>query len=357
MPAEFNGSMLRIARQWRGFLQKDLALKIGVDPAVLSRAENNALVPSDNVLESCASALRVKPLFFSTAFHPSGMPLSFHSFWRKKQSVIQRETDRILAEVNIRCFHARQLLNGVSFEPELPLPRYEPGEFADVREISKLVRRAWALPAGPLQNLTSYVERAGVFVFHLDLEGIAADGLTVRLPGIPPCIFLNKHLPADRMRFTLAHELGHLIMHTFPTVEMEGEANKFASGLLLPAEDLRPYVQGKRIDLRLLAQLKPQWRVSMASILYAAHELGWMGPGQFQSMQKAFSMNRFRLREPPELDFAPETTTLDKRLIDAHMNELGYSLEELSQLLICDIEDLCTMYGLLKPRTGLRIVT
>jgi Zn-dependent peptidase ImmA (M78 family) len=180
----------------------------------------------------------------------------------------------------------------------------------------------------------------------------------VRLPGTPPCIVLNKNLPSDRMRFTLAHELGHLIMHQVPTPEMEKQAHEFASGLLIPREDILPYFRGaRRIDLAFFAHLKPQWRVSMQSLLYTARDLGVVGPGQAQSLWKQFSARRYRLREPPELDFPHEETTLDKVLISAHLKELGYTLEDLASALVFGAEDVCDMWGLPKPRNGLRIVT
>ena len=357
MSPVFNGSMLRLARQYRGFHQKELAESISVDAAILSRAENKALVPADHVLEKCARELRFPHAFLFEDFHPTGLPLSFHPMWRKRQAVSQRDIDRVLAGANIRAFHLRRLLQSVSVEPELPFPHIEPGEYGnDCRRIALLMRRAWGAPAGPLHNLTSYIERSGVFVFHVDLEHIDVDGLSVRLPGQQPFILLNQHLPADRMRFTLAHEYGHLVMHRVPSEDMEKQANDFASGLLLPADDVRPYFVGKRIDLQLLANLKPLWRVSMASLLVAARELGYIGPGQYQTLWKIFSANRYRLREPPELDFVAEETTLDRRVIDAHMRDLGYSLSELSELLAFESDDICDMYRLPKPRGGLRVV-
>lgn len=359
MSPEFNGGMLRLARQFRGFAQKDMAEAIGVDAAILSRAENDALVPAEHVIEKCAQHLKVPVEFFYTRFQPTGIPLSFHPMWRSKQTVSQRDRDKVLAEANIRGFHLRRLMQSVSLSEDLPLPRYEPGEYDnDCREIAKMVRRAWGAPAGPLINLTNYVERAGVFVFHIDLAGVDVDGLTVRLPGTAPCIFLNKHLPADRMRFTLAHELGHLVMHQVPSPDMEAQAHQFASGLLVPLDDIRPtFKAARRIDLPLLAQLKPQWRVSMQSLVFVAKDLGLLTDGQAQVIWKAFSAKKYKLREPIELDFPIEPTSLDKRLIGAHLDELGYSLEELAATLVATTDDVRDLYSLPKPKGGLRLVT
>jgi Zn-dependent peptidase ImmA (M78 family) len=159
------------------------------------------------------------------------------------------------------------------------------------------------------------------------------------------------------MRFTLAHELGHVIMHPIPTQEMEKQANDFAGALLIPREDVRQYFAGvRRVDIAVLAHLKPQWRVSMAALMHAARDEGFISPGQFQGLWKQFSARRYRLREPPELDFPHEGTTLDKRLIEAHTNELGYSVPELARALVVTENDLIDLYGLPKPKAGLRLV-
>ncbi|MGQ4273068.1 ImmA/IrrE family metallo-endopeptidase [Terrihabitans sp. B22-R8] len=264
-----------------------------------------------------------------------------------------------MADANLRALHLRRLLPSVGFEPELPLPSYEPGEYGnDARHIASLVRRAWGLPAGPLVNLTEYIERAGVFVFHVDFEkGVDVDGLSLRFVGLPPIIVLNSAMPADRMRFTLAHEFAHLVMHVVPCPDMEKQANEFASALLMPAEDVRKDLVGRRVDLRLLAQLKPEWRVSMAALLYAAGELGVIGPGQSQLLWRQYSSLRYKsVGEPPELNFPVEKPFLGKYLIEAHLRDLGYSPQQIGDILGLPEADIWEMYGLEKPRPALRVV-
>lgn len=354
----FNGAMLRLARQFRGFHQTDLAERISVDSAIISRAENGISEPSPAVIARCAEALSVHPKLFEKSFHPAGVPVSFHALWRKRQSVSQREIDRVLADANFRAWHLRMLMPSVIFEPELPIPTYEVGEYdKDPAQIAGLVRRAWNIPAGPLPNLTSLVERAGIFVFHADLEKIDVDGLTIRLAGLPPIIILNKHMPADRMRFTLAHEIGHIVMHVYPSEDMEKEANTFARELLIPTNDLHPYLIGQKIELKTLARLKMEWRVSMGSLLYAAGDLRVLTERQKTSMWVMFNKLGYKKREPAELDFEHEPTTSDKELLYTHVQSLGYSWDELAEMLGFPVDDVLDMYGLPKPRRGLRLVS
>lgn len=50
---------------------------------------------------------------------------------------------------------------------------------------------------------------------------------------MPPLFFVNVTIPADRVRFSLAHEIGHIVMHQLPTDDMEREADRFASFALI----------------------------------------------------------------------------------------------------------------------------
>jgi Zn-dependent peptidase ImmA (M78 family) len=154
-------------------------------------------------------------------------------------------------------------LQAVEHAPKRDIPKLDLDEYeGDIERIAALVRAHWLLPAGPLGNLTAALEVAGCIVVHSDMQGSAISGVTVSVAGIPPLILLNKDQPADRMRFTLAHELGHMVLHRFPGPNMEREANEFASALLMPARDIRGGLSG-RLDLRRLAALKADWRVSM----------------------------------------------------------------------------------------------
>ena len=242
----FNGELLRLARQYRGFKQHDLARVLRVEPSTISRIENGIIEASQEFAARGASHLRFPSTFFEQTDRIYGLPLSVHpSMWRKKSAVSQHDIDRALAEMNIRMMHLRRLIRAVEYEPMLEMPTLDvDGYHGDIDALATVVRRTWLMPAGPVRDLTSWLERAGCFVIHTDLPDAAMDGVTLRAPDTPPCIFLNRLQLADRMRFSLAHELGHLVMHRLPRQNMEDEANSFAGAFLAPANDIRPYFSG-----------------------------------------------------------------------------------------------------------------
>jgi Zn-dependent peptidase ImmA (M78 family)/transcriptional regulator with XRE-family HTH domain len=353
-----NGEMLRIARQYRGFTQRDFAELVGVEPSTISRAENGIVQPAEATVAKAADVLGFPVEFLSLPDRVYGLPISAHPMWRKKKAVTQRDADAVLAELNIRILHLRRLLRSLEFAPKLPLPRYEVDDHeGDIEKIAGMVRRAWMLPAGPLANLTATVEAAGVFVFHIDLERSDIDGVTISAPDLPPCVFLNKQLPADRMRFTLAHEIGHIVLHRYPTESMEEEANHFAGALLMPRNDIHNHFAGKKIDLRFLARMKPIWRASMQNIAYRARRLGYITKEQSQYLWRQFNYHKIRMREPAELDIAQETPTLVPALFELHLKKLGYTLENMQAFLCTGLNDLRRMYEMPGQRPALRVVT
>ncbi len=358
MQGDFNTGLLRVARQARGWSQAELSRNSGVSQANLSKLENGLIGPTDEVVDRVASALRFPESFFYQNHRLVGLPISVHPMYRKKASVGQKAIDRLEAELNIRLMHLRQLLAAADFEPELLLPRLDPDEFGGGPErIAELVRRTWLVPSGPLYDLVGWIERAGCIVVHCDLAALSVDGVTIQAPDMPPCVFLNRNQPSDRQRFTLAHEIGHIVMHRVPSPEMEDEANAFASALLMPARELRPKLGG-RLTLQRLAALKPVWRVSMAALLYRAKAIGAITSSQSGYLWRQMSSMGFRRAEPPELDFPAEEAGVLPEMIRIHLEELGYGIGDLCSVLHAQEEDVRRMHPLPGPigRSHLRII-
>jgi len=334
MPEYVNSGLLRIARQRIGLSQGEAADRLGVPQVTLSRYENAvAAAPDDFILR--ASAVYDMPVaFFRQTDAVFGPPVSIHPMWRKKADVTGREIDKIIAEINVRVLQLRRMLQAVEYTPQSDIPRLDPDDYnGDIERIAGLVRAHWLLPPGPIENLTAAVERAGAVVMHSTMGGSAVSGVTINVPGLLPVIVLNQDQTADRQRLTLAHELGHLVMHRFPSPDMETEANNFASALLMPKAEITAALRVRKIDMPKLAALKPEWRVSMQAILYRAQSLGLIAKPQAEWLWRKFAMERLRLREPPHLDFPPEQPGVVSRMVRLHLDNFGYSPGEFARIL------------------------
>jgi Zn-dependent peptidase ImmA (M78 family) len=253
----------------------------------------------------------------------------------------------------------RRFLDAVDYAPTIELPSLGVDHYGSPERIAGVVRAHWAVPTGPLKGLTALVERSGVIVGTSDFSGASISGMTFRVPGQPPLVLLNRNHPADRMRFTLAHELGHLVMHRFPSAEMEDEANAFASALLMPEREMREAFADRSITLELLAALKPEWRVAMQSLLMRAKALGYLSDNQNRYLWQQISARGWRTREPSELDFPHEWPTVLDAIIKAHLADLGFTMSDLSRLVPMHESEFVKMYDLAEepsPKARLRLV-
>lgn len=339
------GEMLRLARQRKGFTQKDAAGKLMTVQPVLSRYENGISDPDEVFLERASKVYGVPAPFFSLREPVYGPAVSVHPMPRAKADITARDLEMVTAELNIRVMQMRCFLESVDFDPVASLPNLEIEQFESPEKIAALVRAHWSLPPGPIKNLTALVERAGVVVGTSDFGGACVSGMTFRVVGQPPLVLLNEQHPADRMRFTLAHELGHLVMHRFPTATMEDEANEFASSFLMPRADIKASFDSRRINLELLASLKPEWKVSMQALLAKAKGLNYLDYNQSRYLWQQLSARGWRLREPPELDFEHEKPNVLASIVRTHLNVLGYSLNDLCGLVPMYEQDFVKMYG------------
>jgi len=355
------GDMLRLARQRLGLTQKLAARKLGVAQPVLSRFENSISNPDIEFLAKASRVYGVPRSFFDFIDPVYGPPVSVHPMTRGKSDVTARELDMISAELNIRFIHLRKFLEGIEFTPTNYIPILDVEQYGTPEKIASVVRAHWGVPPGPIKDLTRLVERAGVVVGWSKFGGASVSGVTFRAPGKPPVVLLNKQHPADRVRFTLAHELGHLVMHRFPTAEMEVEATEFASSFLIPAADIRPSFRGRRITLEVLASLKPEWKVAMQALLMRANSLKMLTPNQYRYLWQQISLRGWRLHEPAELDFAHEIPRVLPSIIRSHLSDLGYSVAELAQLVRIHEDEFVEMYGPVgdqpPPTPRLRVVT
>ena len=350
----FQPEMVGLRRRMIGMSQADIERETSISQAAISKIEQGLKEPSDEQIEKLALALNCKASFFFQREREYGPPISAHPMYRKKASVGQKVLDKVIAELSIRLGHARTLLQSVEFEPELRVPHYDADEYINrIDEVAGMVRRAWYVPRGPIRNLMEYVERAGILVVLSEMESAKIDGVSYQVPGLPPVIFLNKNMPGDRQRFSLAHELGHIILHKFPSPEMEQQADEFAASFLMPEEDISSELHG--LTLKTAAQLKPYWRVSMGALIVRAKTLGKIDAGSYSWLWRQMAIQGYRTREPIALDFKPEQPTLIDALFDNLTSNLEYSPDDLESILHLAYSELCDLYGF-KRSFGLRVV-
>lgn len=337
----FNPDMLVIARESRGLTQTDLANAANISQGSVSKWESRLKQPTTEAASRMAKALGYPEGFFYQPEVFYGLP---PTFYRRRQRVGKRVLNQLHARMTVARLHLIRLLRGVVFEPALPMLDLEVDDYGSPEDVAGVLRATWLVRPGPIPNLIGLIESAGILVIPMDLREDKIDAVGWKVPDLPPLMFVDLSVPTDRLRFTLAHELGHLIMHRVPSEDMESEADRFAGEFLAPAAELRPSLAP--VTLERLARLKLVWRVSMASLLYRAGELELITPRQRQYLWTEFAKRGWRKREPGSTDIPAESPSLLKSLFATHLDKLGYSIDELASALNSTVQDLLRTYSI-----------
>jgi Zn-dependent peptidase ImmA (M78 family)/DNA-binding XRE family transcriptional regulator len=345
---KFNPYMMMLARDARGLTQAELAKRLKLTQGTLSKYETGFGEPPDELICAVSEVLHFPKDFFFEPGRPYGFP-PFH--YRKRKKLSSKVLGRIVAEMNIRRLHLSKLLVSFEMRSNSIIPEIDPDEYRGrgnqyiaPDDAARLVRESWMLPSGPIQNMVELIEENGGVVIPCDFGSDLIDAMSQRIDGLPVLFFVNVHSPADRLRHTLAHELGHMVLHTLSVKsdeEMEDEADTFAGAFLLPADEFRN--QLRRFDLRQVANLKGYWKVSMAAIAVRASRLNLITPYQSKMFWIEMGKLGYRHKEPNEPP--KETPKLLRQMVGFHINKLGYSTSEMARLLSLELVDFQAMYG------------
>jgi Zn-dependent peptidase ImmA (M78 family)/DNA-binding XRE family transcriptional regulator len=339
--------MLRLARGAQDATQADLAALSDVTQALISKIEGGLIQPSDEVVEKIATALKFPRAFFYQTERQIGFPPFHH---RKRTRLGAKPLAHIGAIINIRRQHVAKLARSFEMQVLKPIPQIDLDETGLTPErVAERLRQYWMLPRGPVENVVDLIERAGGIVILSRFGTDLLDGISFRSEGLPPLFFMNKEVPGDRFRFSLAHELGHIVMHTIPADDqtMEMQAHRFAAALLMPAADIRPYLN--TVTLSALARVKAYWRVSIKSLIKRAHDLRLITDHYYKVLNIQYNKS-FKEGEP--VDIPQEEATLLKRMVNYHREKLGYSVQDLASLLYMQ-EDYVRAAYLDRPRLEL----
>lgn len=322
------GQAIETARRAKGWTQGDLAEVAGVTQAALSRYENDLRTPDSEQLKTLADALGVTPaLLLHAGRIRGGLAVSAHM--RRDKSARPTTWRMLEARLNMTRLHASRLFEEVSLTAESQVPTFDPDAQAPA-DAARLVRAQWRMPLGPVRSLISWMEAAGILVIEDDFgQGARVDGMSQWVDD-HPVILINSAVPTDRKRWTLAHELGHLVMHSnFIDDDAEDQANSFAGEFLMPADEIRPTLHN--IKLGTLLDLKRSWGVSIAALIERAHGLGCMTPAQRSSMYKMMNARGIRRDEPGSAGLPAETPRLAAHIAQA-LQSKGLDAHEIASL-------------------------
>lgn len=346
------GARLKLARSASGLSLRGLSDRMDnrVSAQAIGKYERNESMPSSGVLIALADALRVSVSYLAG---DPGISLQSVDF-RTERVNSRKEEDRIKAMVLHkleRYLTIEDLLDLPSSHWHKPLSAPYPviSDLLEADRAASSLRNDWGLGINPIPDMVELMEDKGVKVLFCRLSG--ADGLTTQVhrDGMPDAhvIVVNQDHTRDRQRFTIAHEVGHMVLGISPSVDEEKAAHRFAGAFLMPEEVLWSKIGKHRsdIDWRELLMLKLTYGMSIQAITYRCKDLGIISQALMGRLFDIFEDDGWRsppYREP--LDMLGDRFGRFERLCFRALAEGAISESKASELLEVPVYDLDSLW-------------
>ncbi len=320
----FNGERLKEALQFREKKMTELADETRISKQSLSLYANGVNVPPFENVTKIANALSFPTDFFMV--EDGCTVITGNTYFRSQASATKksRVAQTIKLEYVARMYEV--LLNYINF-PELSLPKVDidlPENsmdtdsglvFKEIEQLAADVRRFWNLGNGPIDSLQYVLESNGIIVTGFSGVGSNIDAFSQQISVNGRTVYIIAlalgEKPLERLRFDMAHELGHILLHTWGENNediskdefnaREKQANMFASAFLLPKDGFSRMVSAYPTNVDYYKSLKKKWKVSMQAMMYRARQLDKISANQFQYMMRTVSKNGWRTKEPGDV--------------------------------------------------------
>lgn len=290
-----NGLRVKQVREFLGLTQQEVALRLSVSQSTVAYIEGGYLQPEDALLQNICEQTGFPRAFFEdievTEF-PQGSLL-----FRSRTAVDAKEKNQAIGYGHFLFKVAEKMAAQLDY-PQFRLPKGR----LDAELAANITRSALGLtPDTPIDDLIYELESRGVFIFQSPMRFPKVEAFAVWAghEEKKPVIVLTGDAPADRTRWSVAHELGHLILHAtlFGDIHaFEKEADRFASELLLPEPTMRRLIVEPLTLLRAM-RIRSEWKISVQAIVRRAHELHLISDSAYKSLFVQISQQKKKLQE------------------------------------------------------------
>jgi Zn-dependent peptidase ImmA (M78 family) len=311
----------------KGFSLQDLADALGnkLSRQALHRYEKGEVIPDSEKINLISNALNVSPDYF---FRTTKVELSEVEFRKlskmpqKEASIVKEKTKEYLS----RYLELEEILGLPNvFENHLkdiePITSYE-----QVNRAAEILREKWGLGKAPVFNIVELLEDKNIKVVELDVNE-NFDGMQTFVNDTIPVVAYNikKADKPDRIRFTLLHELAHLLLKFGDVTEKQKETlcHQFAGAMLLPEESIKAELGEYRNKLSImeLANVKKQYGISMQAIVMRARDCGIINEHYTKQLFFMFTQMNWRIDEPYDYIGVEESNRFKQLLFRALIEE------------------------------------
>ncbi|HMN26231.1 MAG TPA: XRE family transcriptional regulator [Ignavibacteriaceae bacterium] len=311
-----------------------------VSKVALSKYERELIKPSNKVLTAIAKALNVKTI--NLALQPN-VKVQFVAY-RKGSGLSKKEQSNVESLITSKLEDRVKIqdLLFASSKPNLPVKSFKVKSIEDVESFAIDLRSKWKLGLDPISNLTELLENNFVHVMFIDnaksFDGISALAYANDTQLKAAAVVSKNHIPGERQRLNLAHELGHIVLDIAHNLDEERVAFRFGGAFLAPKETVLKAVGSRRehFQPRELFILKKIFGISIQALLFRLRDLDIISQTSFSNWYRIINKNNWKKNEP--MPMKEETSHwFEKNVLHAFSEGL-ISSDEAAHLLGEDID-------------------
>lgn len=315
------------ARLLNGLSLQDLAnaLENKVTRQALHRYEKGEVIPDSEMVNLLSEALKVRPDYF---FRDTKVEIGVIEY-RKINRLSAKEEAKVVEQTReylSRYLELEEIL-GLSNKFINHLSEYKNvTTYEQVNEAANYLRKKWELGTDPIFNIVELLEDKHIKVVKIDAD-LAFDGLQTWVNGTIPVVAYNvrKLEKNDRIRFTLLHELGHLLLNFGDITEHQKETlcHQFAGAMLLPEETLKEELGSfrNRLFIPELGNIKKQYGISLQAIVMRAKVCGIINENYTKQFFFMIKQMNWKIDEPIQYEGVEESNRFDQLIYRALAEE------------------------------------
>ncbi len=327
---------IKNARKLKLLSQQEVAAELGVSKQMISKYEKGMTIPDSAKLIKLAHLFGQKIDYFFRAYKVDLGEINF----RKKYSFSKKRLDALKELIKIKLENYLWLEETLSIDYSFNniIKNDQLNSLDDVEKVVLKLRKHWDIGMDPVHNIIQILEDKEIKVIELEDVDDRFDGLACFVNDKYPVIVVNGQFSVERKRFTLLHELGHLLLN-LPKCETHTEeqfCNKFASEFLLPKKIIIEEFGGKRnhITLPELIATQKKYGISIQAIIYRLVDAGVLSRDKHKSFYQKINFNRSLKNEINLSRFeTPEFSDRFERLVYRAVSEENISMSKASSLL------------------------
>jgi len=329
------GERLKLARSAASLSLRELEDRVGglVSAQAIGKYERDEMMPGSEVLIALARALEVSEDYLLRKDAVELVGVEF----RKQRLDKAKERARVEAQVLSAVERYLEVEDLLALSSDWHSPKGFPRKASradDAEDAAKQLRNSWKLGVDPIPSLAEFLEEKAIKIVSIPLpqrvSGVKAsvqknDGSRVQ------AIVLNSDHAGERQRFTLSHELGHLVLNG--GIVAEDVCNRFAGAFLVPEEMLRAEIGNSRTSISIseLFALKEVFGVSAQAIAFRTADLGIINETLKRQIFIEFGKRGWRKEEPKPVP--KEHPTRFRRLCLRALTEDVISVSKAAELL------------------------